>query len=330
MNKQIYTNNFGEGIGKMFVFSYDKDLPMRLDRWLVMKLKDQSRARIQKFINSQYVRINGINGQAKTPLRKDDQVYVWIPPPEPLSYLKPEEMDLDILYEDDHLIVINKPAGLTVHPAPGHKDGTLVNGLLYHCRDLPGISGKLRPGIVHRLDRYTSGCIVVAKTQESLLNLQSQIQNRTAKREYLGLVYGRPNSDSGTIIAAIGRHPSDRKKYSVVTNSTGRYACTHWSLLEKIGDYSLLKFKLDTGRTHQIRVHCAHIKHPIVGDQVYSRGGKLPVIIPGQALHAFQLGFIHPASKEDLVFRAPLPYKLQKLLNSIRLRACGGRPASMP
>ncbi|MFL2671455.1 MAG: RluA family pseudouridine synthase, partial [Prochlorococcaceae cyanobacterium] len=259
-------NGFGEGEGELLTLHYPKPLPMRLDRWLVSQRPEQSRARIQKFIEAGYVRVNGTTGRAKTPLRHGDEIKLWMPPPEPLPYLQPEPMDLDVLFEDEHLIVINKPAGLTVHPAPGNKDGTLVNGLLHHCPDLPGISGKLRPGIVHRLDKDTTGCIVIAKSQQALVKLQVQIQKRVASREYLAVVHGVPAGESGTIVGAIGRHPVDRKKYAVVSSDNGRYACTHWSLQERLGDYSLLRFKLDTGRTHQIRVHCAHRNHPVVGD----------------------------------------------------------------
>ena len=160
--EETFTQAFGEGEGELVTLTYPKPLPMRLDRWLVSQRSEQSRARIQKFIDAGFVRVNGKTGKAKTPLREGDEVQLWMPPPEPLPYLKPEPMDLDVLFEDEHLIVINKPAGLTVHPAPGNKDGTLVNGLLHHCPDLPGISGKLRPGIVHRLDKDTTGCIVIA------------------------------------------------------------------------------------------------------------------------------------------------------------------------
>jgi 23S rRNA pseudouridine1911/1915/1917 synthase len=243
-----------------------------------------------------------------------------MPPPEPLPYLVPQEIPLDVLFEDEHLIVLNKPAGLTVHPAPGNKDGTLVNGLLHHCPDLPGISGKLRPGIVHRLDKDTTGCIVVAKSQEALVKLQVQIQKRIASREYLAVVHGVPAAEHGTIVGAIGRHPADRKKYAVVHDDSGRHACTHWTLLERFGDYSLMRFKLDTGRTHQIRVHCAHIGHPIVGDPVYSRCRKLPLALPGQALHAFQLGLDHPIHRERMLFEAPLPPVFEKLLALLRRR----------
>ena len=312
---------FGEGEGTLVTLTYPKALPMRLDRWLVSQRTEQSRARIQKFIDAGYVRVNDKTGKAKTPLREGDEVQLWMPPPEPLPYLKPEPMELDVLFEDEHLIVINKRAGLTVHPAPGNKDGTLVNGLLHHCQDLPGISGKLRPGVVHRLDKDTTGCIVVAKSQEALVRLQAQIQQRIASREYLAVVHGVPQGDSGTILGAIGRHPVDRKKYAVVSEESGRYARTHWTLQERLGDYSLLRFKLDTGRTHQIRVHCAHINHPVVGDITYSRCRKLPVELPGQALHAFQLGLDHPITKERMLFEAPTPPVMEKLLNVLRKRS---------
>lgn len=312
---------FGEGEGELLTLTYPRPLPMRLDRWLVSQRPEQSRARIQKFIDAGYVRVNGVTGRAKTPLRHNDSVELWMPPPEPLEYLLPQAMELDVLFEDDHLIVLNKPAGLTVHPAPGNKDGTLVNGLLHHCPDLPGIGGELRPGIVHRLDKDTTGCIVVAKSQQALVRLQVQIQQRIASREYLAVVHGQPTGDHGTIIGAIGRHPVDRKKYAVVSDDSGRHACTHWQVVERLGDHALLRFKLDTGRTHQIRVHCAHMNHPIVGDPVYSRCRNLPLSLPGQALHAVQLGLDHPITAERLVCQAPLPPVFVKLLNLLRRRA---------
>lgn len=314
---------FGEGEGELITLHYPRPLPMRLDRWLVAQRPEQSRARIQKFIDAGLVRVNGSPGRAKTPLRPGDCVELWMPPPEPLPYLIPQPIPLDILYEDSHLIVLNKPAGLTVHPAPGNKDGTLVNGLLHHCPDLPGIGGERRPGIVHRLDKDTTGCIVVAKSQQALVNLQRQIQQRVASRDYLGVVHGAPQTESGTIEAAIGRHPIDRKKYAVVADDKGRLARTHWRLIERLGDYSLLRFKLDTGRTHQIRVHGAHIGHPIVGDATYSRCRRLPIELPGQALHAVALGLDHPISGERLSFEAPLPPAFTALLAALRRR----RPA---
>jgi 23S rRNA pseudouridine1911/1915/1917 synthase len=318
---------FGEGEGELLTLTYPKPLPMRLDRWLVAQRPEQSRARIQKFIDAGCVRVNGVTGRAKTPLRQDDTVELWMPPPEPLPYLLPQDIPLDVLYEDEHLIVLNKPAGLTVHPAPGNKDGTLVNGLLHHCPDLPGIGGEMRPGIVHRLDKDTSGCIVVAKSQEALVKLQGQIQKRIASREYLAVVHGQPAADAGTIVGAIGRHPVDRKKYAVVSDASGRHACTHWQVLERLGDYALLRFKLDTGRTHQIRVHSAHTGHPIVADPLYSRCRRLPMELPGQMLHAVQLGLNHPIHGERLVFEAPLPERLATLLALLRRRQGGGGAA---
>jgi 23S rRNA pseudouridine1911/1915/1917 synthase len=314
------SRGFGEGEGELITLHYPKPLPMRLDRWLVAQRPEQSRARIQKFIEAGYVRVNGVTGRAKTPLRSGDAVELWMPPPEPLPYLIPQPIPLDVIFEDEHLIVLNKPAGLTVHPAPGNRDGTLVNGLLHHCPDLPGIGGEMRPGIVHRLDKDTTGCIVIAKSQEALVRLQSQIQKRIASREYLAVVHGVPAQQSGTIVGAIGRHPSDRKKYAVVAEDRGRHARTHWTLVERLGDYALLRFKLDTGRTHQIRVHCAHWGHPIVGDATYGRCRRLPVDLPGQALHAVQLGLDHPISGERLVFEAPLPETFQRLLRALRRR----------
>jgi len=318
---------FGEGEGELLTLTYPKPLPMRLDRWLVAQRPEQSRARIQKFIDAGYVRVNGVTGRAKTPLRQGDTVALWMPPPEPLPYLIAQEIPLDVLFEDPHLIVLNKPAGLTVHPAPGNKDGTLVNALLHHCPDLPGIGGEMRPGIVHRLDKDTTGCIVVAKSQEALVKLQVQIQKRIASREYLAVVHGQPAGESGTIVGAIGRHPADRKKYAVVSDDSGRHACTHWRVIERLGDFALLRFKLDTGRTHQIRVHCAHINHPIVGDAVYSRARRLPVALPGQALHAVQLGLNHPITGERLVCEAPLPPVFERLLRVLRRRQSGGVPS---
>jgi len=326
------TQDSGRGPGELVILHYPRPLPMRLDRWLVSQRPEQSRARIQKFIDNGYVRVNGTIGRAKTPLRQGDTVELWMPPPEPLEYLKPEPIPLDVLFEDAHLIVVNKPAGLTVHPAPGNRDGTLVNGLLHHCPDLPGIGGERRPGIVHRLDKDTTGCLVVAKTQQALVALQNQIQRRVASREYLGVVHGVPDGDRGSLVGAIGRHPVDRKKYAVVSDDKGRQARTHWQRLERLGDYTLLRFRLDTGRTHQIRVHCAHMGHPLVGDATYSRCRRLPVDLPGQALHAVQLALNHPVSGERLTFEAPLPPPFERLLAWLRRSTgvSGSSPAAIP
>ena len=317
MNSE-HNSLFGQGEGELIEIKYKFELPMRLDRWLVSQRPEQSRTSIQNFINSGLILINYKPAKAKTPLKQGDSVQIWLTPPEPLPYLKPEKMHLDILFEDKHIIVINKSSGITVHPAPGHKTGTLVNGLLAHCKNLPGINGKLRPGIVHRLDKDTSGCIVVAKSQEALVNLQLQIKNKIASRNYLAVIHGAPKQNEGTILGNIGRHPIDRKKYAVVEENLGRYACTHWKLIEKIGNYSLMSFKLDTGRTHQIRVHCSYIKHPILGDPLYGRCKKLPCNLSGQALHANRLGLIHPINGNEMIFEADLPYEFEKLLKTIK------------
>lgn len=310
---------FSHGVGQLVRLTYDKPQPMRLDRWLVQQRQEQSRARIQKLIAQQLVRVNGTTApRAKTPLRHGDRVELWLPPPEPLDYLPPQPMDLDILHEDAELIVVNKPAGLTVHPAPGHWDGTLVNGLLAHCPDLPGIGGKMRPGIVHRLDKDTSGCMVVAKSQAALISLQQQIAQRSCSRRYLGLVHGVLPQEQGTWDSPIGRHPVDRRKYAVVREGSGRKARTHWQVLERLRDYSLLRFQLETGRTHQIRVHCSHGGHPIVGDPIYSRCRHLPMALPGQMLHAVELGLNHPLTQERIICSADLPHCFQVLLRLLR------------
>ncbi|NES73938.1 MAG: RluA family pseudouridine synthase, partial [Okeania sp. SIO2D1] len=249
-----------------------------------------------------------------------DRLEISLPPPQPLS-LQPENIPLDILYEDEALVLINKPAGLVVHPAPGHETGTLVNALLFHCQNLAGIGGVQRPGIVHRLDRDTTGVLVVAKTDLAHQNLQQQIQAKTALREYLGIIYGSPSQEQGTIDFPIGRHPVNRKKMAVVSvEKGGRSAITHWQVLERLGNYSLMQFRLETGRTHQIRVHCAQIGHPIVGDPVYSSGGKVGVNLSGQTLHAYKLGFLHPVSRQWLEAIAPLPANFTKLLQVLRNR----------
>ncbi len=313
-----YENAFGVGEGELIEITYELPLPMRLDRWLVSKRPEQSRSRIQYLINAGLVLVNFKTAKAKTPLKKGDNIQIWMLPPEPLIYLKPEKLNLDILYEDQHIIVINKQSGLIVHPAPGHKSGTLVNGLLFHCKDLPGINGKLRPGIVHRLDKDTSGCMVVAKSQESLVNLQMQIREKIASRNYIAVIHGAPNTSEGKIVGHIGRDKINRLKYAVVDENSGRYACTYWQLIERLGNYSLMKFKLDTGRTHQIRVHCAHINHPILGDPLYGRCKKLPCKLNGQVLHANKLGLLHPINGNKMEFEAELPQEFKKLLKVLK------------
>ena len=292
-----------------------------MDRWLSDKLPHLSRSRVQKLIESGNVTLNSqVCTSKKTKLVSGDRLNVSIPPPEKLD-LTPEAIPLDILYEDEDLIIINKPAGMVVHPSPGHPTGTLVHALLAHCDRLAGIGGVERPGIVHRIDKDTTGAIVVAKSDRAHQNLQSQIKAKTARREYWGVIYGSYSGDKGTINLPVGRHPVDRKKKAVVSIAKGgREAITHWKILERLGNYTLMQFLLETGRTHQIRVHCSHTGHPLVGDILYSSNRSLKVNLSGQALHARKLSLQHPVSGELIEAIAPLPTEFTKLLEVLRKR----------
>jgi 23S rRNA pseudouridine1911/1915/1917 synthase len=294
----------------------------RLDRYLADRVPDLSRSRIQQLIAQNCVKVNQeICTSKKATVRQGDRIAIEIPPPQPLE-LRPTEMPLDILYEDDSLIILNKSAGVVVHPAPGHEEDTLVNALLAHCDNLSGIGGVQRPGIVHRLDKDTTGAIAIAKTDRAHQHLQAQIKAKTAKREYLGILYGAPKAESGTIERPIGRHKRDRKKMAIVpVEQGGRPAVTHWQVQERLGNYTLMHFRLETGRTHQIRVHCADMGHPIVGDPLYASGRSVGVNLTGQALHAWRLTLEHPETGETLEAIAPLPHSLTKLLNVLRRRS---------
>ncbi len=293
----------------------------RLDRCLSDHLADFSRSRLQQLIEEGHVSLNEQVCQVKkTKLKSGDRLSVTIPPNQSLS-LEPESIPLDILYEDQHLIIINKPAGLVVHPAPGHQTGTLVHALLAHCQDLAGIGGVERPGIVHRLDKDTSGAIVVAKTDFAHQHLQGQIKAKTAKRQYLGVVFGCPRDDSGRVSLPMGRHPVERKKMAVVPlDKGGREAVTHWQIRERLGNYTLIQFNLETGRTHQIRVHCSALGFPLVGDPLYCSNRSIGVNLSGQVLHAEKLCLQHPISGEKIEAIAPLPPDFIKLLTVLRNR----------
>ena len=294
---------------------------LRIDRYLSQELPDLSRSRIQQLIEQGSLQINGkACTSKKTMVQLGDRISLTIPEVIPLD-LQPEAIPLDILYEDGSLIIVNKPAGLVVHPAAGHESGTLVNALLAHCQNLAGIGGVQRPGIVHRLDKDTTGAIAIAKTDQAHQHLQAQLKAKTARREYLGVVYGATSSDNGTIDQPIGRHPVDRKKMAVVPlEKGGRLAVTHWQVQERLGNYTLMYFQLETGRTHQIRVHSAYIGHPIVGDPVYSAGRSVGVNLPGQALHAWRLTLQHPVSEEQIEVTAPIPKTFNTLLDVLRKR----------
>ena len=276
-----------------------------------------TRSAAQRLLEAGQVTSHGRVLKKNDRLEAGDPLEVEIPAPQPLE-LTAEDIPLDIVYEDGDLIVLNKPKGLVVHPAAGHWSGTLVNALLHHCRDsLSGINGALRPGIVHRIDKDTSGLLVVAKNDFAHQNLAAQLQDHSLAREYVCLVTGGMRADSGTVDAPIGRHPTDRKRMAVVAD--GRPAVTHWQVLERFSGYTLLKCRLETGRTHQIRVHMAHIGHPIVGDMVYGR--KKPELGQDtQCLHARAITFRHPRSGETVTLTCPLPPYLEALLRQLRAK----------
>lgn len=291
--------------------------PERIDKFLTDFLPDLSRSHIQRLIKDGHVTVNEKCVKVNYKVGKEEVVKVIIPEPETLPEIVPEEIPLDILYEDDDILVVNKPKGMVVHPAPGHYTGTLVNAVMYHCQDnLSGINGVLRPGIVHRIDMDTTGSLVVCKNDQAHHILAEQLKEHSITRKYHAIVHGNLKEDSGTINAPIGRHPTDRKKMSV-HSSNGRRAVTHYRVLERFGNYTYIECALETGRTHQIRVHMASIGHPILGDSVYGPA-KCPFHLQGQTLHAKILGINHPKTGEYMEFDAPLPDYFQKLLQKLR------------
>jgi len=308
------------------------DEDKRLDVLLASLLTDCTRTFVAGLIIDEHVRVDG---QPKKPgyrVKSGQKISGVIPPPVPVEF-KPEPIPIDILYEDDHIVVVNKQPGLVVHPAPGHFSGTLVNGLLYHCPNLGGIGGELRPGIVHRLDKDTSGTLVVAKHAAAHTNLSRQFKSRKVKKEYLALVHGNMKSPTGSIKLPIGRHPVDRKRMSTVS-PRGRTAETEWKTSEQFQGFALLEVNLKTGRTHQIRVHCSALHHPIVGDKVYGprklektiardhpQSDKVLQVLKSvnrQMLHAWRLSFTHPHSAKTMSLESPLPQDMARLIDSIR------------
>ncbi|WP_295469840.1 RluA family pseudouridine synthase [uncultured Subdoligranulum sp.] len=292
------------------------DAGQRLDRWLAGQAGAPSRSALQGLMEAGFVRRNGAPANKKDKLAAGDCITLTLPDPQPIE-AQPQDIPLDIVYEDDHLLVVNKPKGMVVHPAPGNPDGTLVNALLYHCRgQLSGVGGAIRPGIVHRIDKDTSGLLVVAKDDLTHQGLSEQMAVHAIHRVYHAVVYGNIRQDAGTIEAPIGRDPRDRKRMAV-TPGQGKRACTHWQVLERFGRFTLLACRLETGRTHQIRVHMAHIGHPLAGDPVY---GPRSVIreLQGQCLHAKELGFRHPVTGQELRFDSPLPAYFTTFLERLR------------
>lgn len=285
---------------------------VRIDSWLSSEIGEYSRSYLQKLCQGGRIAVNGIQVKSNYKLKSGDRIIVSIPEAEVLNVLA-EEIPLDIVYEDEHIIVINKPKGMVVHPAAGNYTGTLVNALMKHCGDsLSDINGVIRPGIVHRIDKDTSGLLVVAKSNQAHERLSEKLKTHDIKREYIALADGIIYENSGKIDAPIGRHPVDRKKMSVNLNN-GRNAVTHFKVLERFSEATYLEIRLETGRTHQIRVHLAYINHPIIGDEVYGRR-KQKYDIQGQALHAIRLQFEHPVTGEEMRFETPVPEYFKKLL----------------
>ncbi len=297
----------------------------RLDAFLAQALPDISRAQLKKLIDNQQVTCDGSTTKASFKLKGGETIEVQLQPPEPSTALA-EDIPLHVLYEDQDLIIINKPAGMVVHPAAGHFHGTLVNALLHHCNDLAGIGGALRPGIVHRIDKDTSGVLVVTKNDQAHQHLADQFQQHSIKREYLALIHGQLPTGKGTIDQPLGRHPVQRKKFSAKARNNKR-AVTHWRVIDNFSNekFSLVSLQLETGRTHQIRVHLSESGHPLVGDPLYGRRSELNNIkdqqlralirqLPGQALHAHTLGFIHPRTGEYLEFSSDIPAPLRHII----------------
>lgn len=290
----------------------------RVDKYLSVIFPDSSRAALQKAVEAGNALINGKPVAKNYRLRAGDRLSFSPLAVRPLD-VTPENIPLDIAYEDNDLLVVNKPKGMVVHPAPCNYDGTLVNALLYHCPDsLSGINGVLRPGIVHRIDKDTSGLLIVAKNDFAHRALASQIAEHSFKREYRAIVTGHLKEDSGTVIAPIGRNPNDRKKMAV-TDKNSKNAVTHYETIEKYVGYSYLKLRLETGRTHQIRVHMAYLGHPLAGDTVYGHPPKNELSLGGQCLHAGLIGFVHPRTNEYMEFQSPLPDYFTKFQRSLTL-----------
>ena len=293
----------------------ESDINKRIDVFLAKNLESFSRSYIQDLIKKGKATIGGKSIKANYRLRNGDNVVLNIPKPEPLEIL-PENIPLDILYEDNDVILINKPKGMVVHPAAGHYSGTLVNALLYHCKDnLSGINGVLRPGIVHRIDMDTTGVIIACKNDKAHQNIAKQLAEHSIARRYVAIVNGNLKEDEGVVDAPIARAKNDRKKMAV--DKDGKTAVTHYKVLERLKNYTYIECVLETGRTHQIRVNMSYINHPLLGDEIYS-GKKESMKLQGQCLHAVVLGFIHPTTNEYMEFEAPIPEYFNEILKKFK------------
>lgn len=289
----------------------------RLDKYLCNIYPDLSRSFFQKLIKENNISVNDKLKKSNYKVKEKDIICVTFPDVEETT-IEAENIPLDILYEDNDLLIVNKPKGMVVHPSAGHDKGTLVNAIMFHCKDsLSGINGQIRPGIVHRIDMDTTGSLIVCKNDESHIKIAEQIKEHSVNRIYVGIVVGNVKDDEGTIEGAIGRHPIDRKKMAI-NEKNGKPAITHYKVLERFGNYTYMEFKLETGRTHQIRVHMASIGHPLLGDNLYSSGKCSIQKLQGQTLHAKTIGFIHPSTNEYMEFSAPLPEYFVKLLTKLK------------
>lgn len=294
----------------------EQDENQRIDKYLAQVMPEISRSYFQKLLKDGGVFIGGKTAKASDRLQCGDEIHFQMPKSREPD-IEPEDIPLDILYEDPYLLVINKPKGMVVHPCPGHYSGTLVNGVLFHCKgQLSGINGVLRPGIVHRIDKDTTGALVVCKDDQTHRNLAVQLAKHTITRRYRAIVSGNLSADEGTVEGPIGRHPVDRKKMAV-NFKNGKDAVTHYRVLERFGKATYVECRLETGRTHQIRVHLSSIGHPLLGDTVYG-SSKNPYGLQGQTLHAMILGFTHPYYEKYVEFEAPLPEYFQKMLEKLR------------
>lgn len=287
----------------------------RLDKYLSKALNEHSRSQVQTWIKEGLVTVNEEGVKANYKVQAGDLIQVTIKEPEEID-AKPEDLDISIVYEDADVVVVNKPSGMVVHPSIGHASGTLVNALLYHVDDLSGINGKIRPGIVHRIDKDTSGLLMVAKNDLAHEKLAKQLQEKSAGREYIALVHGDIENDKGTIDAPIGRDPKNRKKFTVIEG--GKASVTHFEVIERFGEYTLLRLNLETGRTHQIRVHLEYIGHRMAGDPLY--GPRKTLDGQGQFLHAASLSFDHPRTGEHMTFKADLPETFKETLEWVKRR----------